>query len=665
LIDIGNLSLQNIGSARFIADHGDIRGDGTLNVAGSIFLRAAQIYPPTAVTFTIAASDYTIGEETIPGSVTIEGSGVRQLPLSAGGQLNVYGSIIQQSGTLRAPLGGINLGWDGTGDAPKDLITGKSVAITQSVTLAPGSLTSVSAVSPIGGDALAIPYGLNVNGVTWIDPMGRDITAGGVAQKSINISAGSVNSMAGSQIDIQGGGDLLAYRWVQGIGGTKDILASTTSFAVVPDYGSNYSPYAPFNPAPLTPGLNGDSGYTNSALRVGDRVHLGAAAGLPEGNYTLLPARYALMSGAFLISLKSGTPIGTLMLPDGSALVPGYRFNDLNKNREVNPQMAWFEVLSPDALRDRAEYADYLGNEFLLEGAQLNQTKAPRLPGDAGHLTLQANNAMILRGTVAAQGAAKSRGGLVDIASPADIVITANGGRQQGKLLLSAAQLSSFGAESLLIGGIRNQNGQISNISVKTNNLTVDNAGSPLRGPEIILVANQTLTLADGARIMQEGAIAGRADTLVLRGQANEPGSGNGTLLRVTSDASAQIVRSNLDLTAPSVEQPKMVIGAGVNISGTSVTLDSTHATSLDPTAQLNAETIALNSGQISIRLDNPGDELDTHGLVLEGDALPQSWSRRDPSRCSATRASTFTARAPSTWRAAWLFTPDRFAASQ
>ncbi|MFZ4599019.1 MAG: filamentous hemagglutinin N-terminal domain-containing protein, partial [Terrimicrobiaceae bacterium] len=57
LIDMGDLSLQNIGRATFIADGGDIRGSGTLNVAGAIEMRSGQIYPTTASRFTIVAYD--------------------------------------------------------------------------------------------------------------------------------------------------------------------------------------------------------------------------------------------------------------------------------------------------------------------------------------------------------------------------------------------------------------------------------------------------------------------------------------------------------------------------------------------------------------------------------------------------------------------------------
>jgi len=40
LIDLGNLSLQNIGKANFNAVGGDIRGDGTFDVAGGITLNS-------------------------------------------------------------------------------------------------------------------------------------------------------------------------------------------------------------------------------------------------------------------------------------------------------------------------------------------------------------------------------------------------------------------------------------------------------------------------------------------------------------------------------------------------------------------------------------------------------------------------------------------------
>ena len=608
LIDIGNLSLQSIDTARFIADGGDIRGNGTLEAAGHISLRAAQVYPPSATTFTIIAADYKVGSETRSGSISFEASGVRALPLSAGGTLNVFASSIVQNGTLRVPLGTINLGWNGEGDAPVSALSGDKAAATKNITLGADSFTSVSAISPIEGQDLVVPFGLNINGVTWVDPTGTDITGGGVAQKAINIAGANVDSKAGSRLDIRGGGDLLSYRWVAGPGGSRDLLASATSFAILPGYGAHFSPYAPNSAASA---LTGDPGLINTALRVGDCIHLGAGAGLEEGNYTLLPARYALLPGARLVSLKGGTPIGTLELPDGSTLVPGFRFNGLNAERTLNSQLSWFEVLSPEALSDRAAYVSYTGNEFLRTSALQLEAKVPRLPGDAGQLTLQASSTMILNGRVAAGAPSGSRGGLVDIASPSDIVITGEGGTAgPGKLSLDAAQLSSFGAESLLIGGIRKVGPNSTTITVKTGNLTVDNGGTPLSSPEIILVANKALTLTAGAEILQTGTLQAGGDTLAL--------TGDGTLIRVTSDADARTTRTGLGGST----EPRMTIGAGAHIAGANVTLDSTYGTSLDPSARLDAGVIAINSGQISIQLENPGALNPTDGLILGGTAL-------------------------------------------
>ncbi len=618
LIDLGTLSLQGIGAAHFIADGGEIRGDGTLDVAGAITLRAAQIYPPTGVTFTIAASDYLDGGVTHGGSVTIIGSGTRAVPLSAGGQLNVYGSTITQGGTLRAPLGGITLGWDGTGTAPKNANTGAAVAVTQQLTLARGSITSVSGLDPATGAALLIPYGLNLNGTSWIDPAGTDITAGGLPVKTVTLGGANVAVQPGASIDLRGGGDLYAYRFVTGKGGTRDLLASSASFAVIPGYAADYAPYAPFNSSPATANLGGDAGYVNPTLAVGDRVHLGASAGLAAGDYTLLPARYALLPGAFLVTPQSTLPVGTRALPEGANYVSGYRFNDLSSARSGQPPLARFEVANATTVRARAQYDEFAAVSFLRDSATALGSAAPRLPVDAGHLIFSAIQGMNLQGAVLAQGAPGGRGGLVDVSSPLDIIVAAPGAAAvPGSIVLDAALLSSFRADSLLIGGTRQTGPGSTAIAVRTGHLTVDNAGAPLTAPDVILVANQTLTLAPGAQVAQKGSAPG-TDTALVLGDAAAAGSGDGLLLRVSSDSAASLKRAGI--TTSTV--PHMVVGAGAQIAGASVLLDSTYGTSLDPTASLTGDAITLNSGQISLEFDAPGAVPLIAGLMLSGPAL-------------------------------------------
>lgn len=627
-LDIGNLILKGIGKADFLVDGGDIRGNGTLNIAGDLTMRAAQIYPAAATTFTIGAYDYISGGTNYSGSVTIEGSGMRSLPLEAGGTLNIYGSIINQGGTLRAPLGTINLGWDGSGTV-KDPITGLSVAVTKELNLLPGSITSVSGVDPITGQPVLFPYGYLLNGTSWIDPAGIDITNVGPPAKKITLGAQTINSQAGSTIEINGGGDLYAYRWIQGVGGSKDILASTTSFAVLPGYRGGVAPFGAFNTA--SPNFGGDPGYVNSSLKPGDTIYLDRSSSLPAGHYTLLPARFALLPGAVLVSPQSGAPIGTFLKPDGASLVSGYRYNTLSSERELPGVFARWEVAPAAVIRARSEYQDYFANAFFTEQATKRDAKVPRLPVDAGQLVFAATSALNLRGTVVSDTPIGGLGSIIDISSPGHIVIGGpNTTAPVGSLVLDSDQLSGFGAESLLIGGLRTFTSTGMDVSVKTNKLTLDNKGTSLTGADIILVANQELTLAQESSLTQTKTQSGSAEAVSL-GTSGVAGSGDGLLVRVSSDPSAQVARQSVS----SSTTPRMIVNDRAIVSGGSVTLDSTYGTSLNPTAQLLGQTINLNSGQISLLLDDPGVQQPTDGLVLAGAALQSLQSAKELSLLS------------------------------
>lgn len=613
LIDVGTLSLQNIGKASLVAENGDIRGSGTFNMAGDLVLRAGQVYPVTASPFTITAYDH----GGVPGSVTIQAAGVRPLPLSAGGRLSIYASTIQQNGVLRAPFGTINLGWDGTDTAPVNLIAGSSITLptTRSISLGAGSVTSVSAIDPISGQGVLIPYGLTVDGNSWIDPAGTDISAIGAPSKSITIAGQALSVASGATLDIRGGGDLLAYRWVSGNGGTVDILGQTGSFAIIPGFDS-VSPIGAFNNrTAAAAALGNDPGYVNNTLSVGDRVYLSASPGLAAGSYTLLPARYALLPGAFLVTPQGGTPTGNVTLPDGSSIVSGYLYNGLNTSRKVSTLSTRFEVLSQTVIAQRAEYETYLATSFLRALAPGGSTA--RLPDDAGQLILQATQSMAFAGTVQAKGWGTGRGGLIDVASSSPInIIAPNGTAIAGALNLDSSMLSSFGAESLLIGGVRQIGSSGTTVSVKTSSIRVDNAGAPLSAPDLILVSKGSIELAAGSSLLATGTI-GTIDTLLL-GSSSVAGSGDGTLVRVSNGIGGGLVRSGVSNSTT----PLMTLAAGASVSGLSLILDSTSRTSLSPDADLHASYVSLNSGQISLLFDNPGTLQSTTGLVLAGGAF-------------------------------------------
>ncbi len=631
-IDIGFLSLQNTATANFVANSGDIRGSGSLNIAGDLTMRAGQIYTPTASTFTIAAYDYTTGAGLQRGSITFEASGVRSLPLSAGGTLNVYAHTINQGGNLVAPAGIINLGWDGTGTSPQDLFTGAGIVggvsapVTTNLNILTGSRTSVSQIDPITGLGVVIPYGFSSDGSNWIDPQGVDISGGGLLVKAVNTSATNISSQIGSEIDLRGGGDLYAFRWLKGTGGTVDILDNNGTFAVLPGYSAEYSPFGLFNNTSSEVNLAaGQSGYGNSTLHAGDRIYLNGGSGLQSGNYTLLPARYALLSGAFLVTPKTGEPLGSVVIPGGASLVSGYRYNSLNATT-LNPLLySSFEVAPGSVVDKRVSYEDYSANTFLKQRAAALNLAAPLVPVDAGRLLLQAVNQMTLLGQVRGSGYSIEvtkdgvtkieqigRGAAIDISSPSDILIASTGTTAaSGVLVLDAGQLSAFGSSSLLIGGQRNTTTAGTLLTTSATNITLANSAvSPLAMPELILAATGNITLNAGATITQTGTLASAADTLSV--------SGNGALLRVSADASAQMLRSGVTTAAG----PALTIGAGVNLTGTSLTLDSTSVMNIDPAAVLAGQTLNINSSRISLQLTNPGALEANPGLVLTGTAL-------------------------------------------
>lgn len=647
LIDIGNLAVRGVHRTDLFADGGDIRGQGELAVPGQLNIRAGQIYPISGGIFTLAAFDYRLAPldpgqkepftasqlRLRPGSITITGSGDRPLPLSAGGELNLYASEIIQGGTLRAPLGTINLGWDGTGDAPTSTIAGSQTSslgvpkaspmpITRRLVLGDGSETSVSAVDSTAG-ALTIPYGLVTSADAWIDPRGIDISVSGVPTKSIQLGARRINATPGSVVDVSGGGDLSAYRWVPGVGGTNDLLASQDSYALLPGYGADFAPFAPFNQSDdaqhafnptFAQGDTPEPGYANAGLSVGDRVHLGAGGGLPAGDYTLLPARYALLPGAFLVTPESGDPVGSLGMPDGSSLVSGYRFNGLNPASRNGALLTRFEVASAGVVRSRAEYEIFSANHFLRRKAREVGAAVPRLPMDSGRIVFEARDNLRLNGMVNSLPLdADARGAEIDISTPQDILIVdhAPAERPENTIVLTAERLSSFGAESLLIGGVRSAPGEEGTpVTVNTRNITLRNTEDPLSGPEIILASLDSLTLESGAKVEQTGLLGGDAERLLI--------TGDGLLLRVSSDPSAAISRSGFSTSTT----PIMTIAGGASVSGASLILDSSARTALSPGASLHGDYVSLSSGQITLRLGDSFDAPATTGLVLAGSTL-------------------------------------------
>ncbi len=701
-LDAGNLVLQGIDSASLTAIGGDLRGYGSVNVAGDLTLQAARIYPTTLSDFDIFAFNNSVSGAL--GSITVLSSGAAGAPLSAGGNLRLMAANITQLGTLRAPFGSITLGWDGSGAAPRNAVSGSASILpaTENLILGAISTTSVSA----GG--LTIPFGLSPNGLSWIDPRGVDVTAGGLPQRAVVLSAGSVVTASGSSIDVGGGGDLLAYRWVPGVGGSSDLLGAANlswnsgsvynagdlvsyggstwsarvdinpsdyaiapkpedglfwlkvpeSYAVLPGFGGRVASLGTFNTGINSGALGGDPGYVAVGLRAGEQVYLDGIPGLASGYHVLLPRRYALLPGAFLVIPEegkltgSGTVISTknpalrsdsfltpelVRLEEGSYLMNGWTRNGLGPASVTPSVQTRFEVLPRDIVAGRAQYDIYGANQFLAAAARrLDLPAVQRLPQDAARLSIHGNSGMSLSGTVSARSTVPGgRAGEIDLSSLSTIHIAGPGAATPAPsaVVLLAATLNSWGYGSLLVGGQRSENATGVAVNVRSPQVTLDTPGGALLGADITLVGQNTVNISSGSGMRAEGVIGGAAQNLQL--------GADGALARVSTDAKAAITRSG----QPTGTNQKLSISKGASLAGKGVIVDSSYAADLDGSLNLLAGTLTLGSGQISLLLDGSSSALTgstvTDHLVLEG-ALLQRASETDVLRLLSYRTIDF-----------------------
>jgi len=659
LIDVGTLSLQNIGNATLDAGTGDIRGNGSLHIAGDLMLQAGVIYPTTGSTFSLFAYDH----GGIEGSISIHSTGSSRVPFSAGGHLGIFASNIDQQGVLRAPMGTITLGWDGTDldpsdsdlDTPVDPISGTAAPIAQHITLGSQSMTSVSAIDG-NGNAVVLPYGISPDGQSWIDPSGVNISLTGAPEKSVSVSGDQVVMASGAIVDIRGGGDLLASRWVPGNGGSVDLLGSAEStwgssveyeagdlvshngqtwsarvgnsgqtpgagsswtkvaesFAIIPTSSLQYAPFLAFNTGANADALAGDPGYVSASLKVGDTITLDGSTGVPAGTYTLLPRRYALLDGAYLVTPLSSTGNGVVTNTDGSQQVSGYLGNRFSTPDAAPETRARFEIASSSVVRQRAQYDTFKASTFLATLASTSGTgSVQELPKDAGYASFHGNSALTLAGVLLTE--APGRGASVDISSFGHIHLGSAASGGDG-VSLDTSTLTSWNVESLLIGGIRHtQTDGTTSLDVRAQDLTLSNSGSTLSAGDVILASDGNLTVSDGSSLTAESDETFEGDSLVV--------SGDGSLIRVSADSSATFTRGDVTHTTPVL----LTIGEDVRFTGASVAVDSSSGTSLASSVLFETDTLFLGSGHINVVLGDATPPVDaSNPLTLSGETLQQ-----------------------------------------
>jgi len=606
---IGGASLQGFSGAN-LNSSGDIRARGIITnanaqrdykgefrIAGDLELRAAQIYPATL-------TDYAIRVEDAPGAtIRIESSGRASSPVfSAGGSLTINAPNIISSGVLKAPFGTLTLDAD-------DLLE-----------LTSGSLASVS------GEGLIVPFGRTQGGLDWIFPLAennnrvfgleRDLQQGTelLPEKRINLRGRQVALQEGATVDISGSGDLYAFEFVKGQGGSVDWLnpgdpgfldgsfAYRPSFAVIPGLNGLMTPYDPIE-------------FPGSGLTVGDSVYLAGGSGLPEGHYTLLPAHYALLPGAYLISPEPGTqdvtPGSVARRLDGVPIVAGQWEAAGTAIRDS--RWSGFAVETGDIARTRSEYQEYLANEFFEEKAAAEEKPVPDLSASAGTVAVFAEASLSLRGTVLASSSSGGLGGRLDIGADRLAVV----GRREdlaaigeGYVGLVAEELNDLNVGSIMLGGSRSRENTGRRLSVNSRSVIVG-SGARLSGQELLLAARENLTIAQGAAVESVGKTESSGETLLV---SNDPKTGaadsNGALVRVSSSGLATVTRDK----AVSGARGTLTVEAGALLkSSGSILLDSTKDTVFHGTVEIPGGDLEFRAGAISLGEAPAG----TGGLVL------------------------------------------------
>ncbi|KPF96836.1 hypothetical protein IP86_15145 [Rhodopseudomonas sp. AAP120] len=525
---------------------------GALAVNGDLAINAAQIYPTTGSNFAISSAKTN-------GTISFgrTGTSTPAAPYTAGASLTVAAAHIVQGGVLRVPLGTLTLGT--TADF-KGTVAGSNIfaPATQDVTLAAGGITAVSA------SGLSIPYGTTTDTLEWYfaPTSASQLTA--APAKALVLNGGTIKIAAGATVDLSGGGDVYAYEFVPGTGGSRDVLDRLNADPYTGNNGYQYPDgrqvYA------IVPGLSNasvaaldpiySSGYGSlyAASGVGKRVYLAGGNGLAAGWYTLLPAKYAMLPGGMAVVEQTGMKkvvAGTsATLPGGTLLVSGSYGDAITGTSSSAVTM--FRVLPQATIASQSKIVLTTGNDYFAKAASDSGTFAAQLPRDAGYLQVNATASLAVDSILSTAAASGGRGALVDITG-SKISITASAGQAvsgDGRLYVTASSLSNLNAASLLVGGIRTDNSDgTTTLDVRAQSIRVANDGAtPLSAGEIILASTGEVVVADGSALSAVGELGDPRSGNYLIGSSSV--AGTGALLRLANGPARLVQRTNAVTTA-------------------------------------------------------------------------------------------------------------------
>ncbi|TPQ25994.1 filamentous haemagglutinin family protein [Methylomonas koyamae] len=543
--------------------NGDEQRDfvGGLVTAANLDLRATQIYPTTLSDFTFAVVNNP------EGTITISGSNTDAPPLSAGGTLTFKAAQINQNGVLKAPLGTINL------------------QATSKMTVGDNSVTSVSA------KGMVIPFGATQGGLDWLYPLDdiRNLVFEAAPEKRVIFDAPEIDIKTGSRIDVSGGGDLQAYEFQPGAGGSFDYLQPGRAsyqggFAILPTLGSQLAPYDHYE-------------SQNFPYAPGSTIYLSGSDELPAGEYAILPSHYALLPGAFLITPQAGTQDLTVRQStvDGLSVVSGYFIHA--GSRAADARTGGFKIENGADVRKNSSYDINRGDQFFTRNALKKDAPRPGLSIDAGQISLVAQTRLVMDGLFISDALAGGRGSKMDIAANRIVVTNQLSDTPiSGTLEILAENLNKLRVGSLLLGGARSRNKGNANetdLAVTAQEVVFD-ADTEIHGSEFAVAATENVELQSGAKLIADRALSSSDSVFNV--------SGNGALLRVSSSGQVALNRTGTDGTAG---QLNLAEGSVLKTDKGSILLDASQSSQLlgdiDMTGgSLNLAANVINIGEVA-----------------------------------------------------------------
>lgn len=624
--------------------------------------RANRALDPATLPFEIAA----LGESTI----RFLGTHINQAtPFSAGSYLRVQAKTIEQNGFVAAPLGLLEFGGNGRASIAGQSVSSSAIrsVATESLSFGAGSLTSVSAADvKIGGTSVAIPYGTTTDLTEiFFTPTSNDpITSPPAGELIMAGSAISVD--AGAKVDGRGGGDVFAYEFVSGTGGSRDVLDRFNSdqfsanlynattgtgyqfadqrqvFAIIPvDQSQNVALFDPIYSADY--GKNGPVDLYGAAA--GLTVQLDASSGVPAGEYLLLPAHYALLPGAYRVVENTGEfappPGAPQTLLDGSVIVGG-NYATAGTDLAQSARRS-FTLQSRETLLKFSQNTTTVVSPALATRAERLDQIRPQLAIDGARTIISPLASLKVAGVFDFTPATGGLGTAIDIGGT-NIAIGAVDPETEGTLFLSNETLDNLNANSLFIGGQRaNQSTGTTILNVTASTITI-NSDANVSAPELLFAVGAkdsapggerpTLTIQDGAVLTASGTLADlRTGDYIIRSDpdASTTGAfaltGIGAALRIANGPERLFQRQG-DFAARNSLRPAALIIGDATISGTNLALDSSRTFRISDDAILTAPNIAVSGDSLRFGAGGFRSEIEakfaaaTHLTVRSPDAI-------------------------------------------